>query len=86
MMKIYLDLGAMDPMNIGFIVDHWKKLGFHTHIGIKNPRKWVDVCVVSTAAGCPTLPCDWIEINNGTASLKKKGTKRTSHYRKTRYS
>ena len=36
-------LGAMNPMDIGFMVDHWKKIGFHTHIGIKNPRKWVDV-------------------------------------------
>lgn len=59
--------GAMNPADIGHLVDEWQSLGFHTHDGGDNPKRWVDVCVVEAV---PTLPCDWIEIE-GNAAFKK---------------
>jgi len=64
-------IGAMDPMGIDSLVKHWKSLGFRTHRGGKSP-KWLDVCVVDTCSGQPTLPCDWIEVENNSAFLKGK--------------
>jgi hypothetical protein len=62
--------GAMNPMDIGHLVEEWKKLGFHTHDGGDNPSKWVDVCVVEAMFGGTTLACDWIEVDGDTAFLK----------------
>ena len=54
--------GAMNPTDIGHLVDEWKKLGFHTHEGKNNPVKWVDICVVEAMFGGATLQCDWITV------------------------
>ena len=62
--------GAMNPMDIGQLVEEWKKLGFHTHDGGDSPVKWVDVCVVEFMFNGATLPCDWIEVDGDIAYLK----------------
>jgi len=62
--------GAMNPMDIGRLVEEWRELGFQPHDGGDNPTKWVDVCVVEAMFGGNTLACDWIEVGGGTASLK----------------
>ena len=59
--------GAMNPVDIGHLVDEWQSLGFHTHDGDDNPERWVDVCAVEVI---PTLPCDWIDIVDNAAFLK----------------
>jgi hypothetical protein len=64
--------GAMNPLEIGLLVSKWQSLGFHTHTGGENPKKWIDVCVVQSMFETSTLPCDWIEIQDNTAF--KKGT------------
>jgi hypothetical protein len=64
--------GAMNPMDIGSLVEEWQSLGFHTHDGGNNPSKWVDVCVVETIFGGATLHCDWIEIDGNVAFYKGK--------------
>jgi hypothetical protein len=65
--------GAMNSMDIGFLVDEWKSRGFHTTKGgRKNPKMWDEVCVVQAMFGGATLPCDWIEVEGDTAY--KKGT------------
>ena len=61
--------GAMNPGDIGKLVDWWREKGFHTHVEGDNP-KWVDVCVVETISGGTTLPCDWIEVHGRTATFK----------------
>ena len=61
--------GAMNPGDIGQLVDWWREKGFHTHVEGDNP-KWVDVCVVETISGGTTLPCDWIEVHGRTATFK----------------
>ena len=64
--------GAMNPMDIGSLVEEWKSLGFHTHDGGENPSKWVDVCVVEAMFGGTTLPCDWIDVDGDVAFYKGK--------------
>jgi len=59
-MNIFLD-------DIGHLVEWWSDKGFHTH---DERQKWVDVCVVASIFGGPTLPCDWIEVIGRTAHLK----------------
>ena len=62
--------GAMNPMDIGSLIDEWKERGFHTYDAEDNPSKWVDVCVVEASYGGATLPCDWIAIEDNTAFLR----------------
>jgi hypothetical protein len=63
--------GAMNPTDIGNIVNKWRYLGFHTHDGGDKPVKWIDVCVVEGLFGGTTLPCDWLEHHGSRiASLK----------------
>ena len=64
--------GAMNPMDVGNLVEKWQALGFHTHDGGNNPRKWVDVCVVDAMLGGATLPCDWIATAGDAAFYKGK--------------
>jgi hypothetical protein len=62
--------GAMNPMDMGFLLDRWREMGFKTHVRGKNAR-WKEVCIVDYA---PTLPCDWIEISpDSTARYIGKG-------------
>jgi len=62
--------GAMSPAGIGHLLEEWSELGFHTHDGGDSPTRWVDVCVAEAWIGGPTLPCDWIEVEGGSAFLK----------------
>ena len=60
--------GAMNPMDIGSLVEEWGNMGFHTHeIEGDQPVRWMDVCVVEAMLGGATLPCDWIAIEGGVA-------------------
>ncbi len=63
--------GAMNPMSIGIMLTELKKRGLKPYKGRGKSLKWNDVCVVDSFANKPTLPCDWIEIRAGMASLKK---------------
>ena len=60
----------MNPMDIGSLVEEWQALGFRTHEGGDNPRKWSDACVVEAIFGGATMPCDWIEVEGDIAFLK----------------
>jgi hypothetical protein len=68
--------GAMNPMDMGILVNEWSDKGFNTHEGNENSAKWKDVCVVDTFLGKATLLCDWIEIEGNEAFYKgaEKGT------------
>ena len=61
--------GAMSPTDIGCLVEWWSDKGFDTHDESDNP-KWLDVCVVQSIFGGPTMPCDWIVVSGRTAYLK----------------
>lgn len=51
--------GAMNPMDMEFLVKSWEQYGL---IGIEKNngnKQWKDMCVVDTLRG-PTLPCEWL--------------------------
>ena len=64
--------GAMNPMDIQFLVDHWEKLGLQGVIQSGGKKKWKDFCVVESLRGGPTLPCDWITFDSETRSVSYK--------------
>lgn len=68
--------GAMNPMDIEDLVNHWKELGFETHKEDANtvPIEWVDVCVYERFFGGATLPCDWIDFDEESGGVFLKGT------------
>jgi hypothetical protein len=61
--------GAMGSSDIEILIEKWSELGFNTHEAGDTPTKWLDVCVIDSFSGL-TLPCDWIELAEYSASLK----------------
>jgi len=64
--------GAMNPNDIGSLVEEWTQLGFQPTEMVDGQRIWKDICVVESMLGGPTLPCAWIEFDaeNRCAFLK----------------
>jgi hypothetical protein len=54
--------GAMNPMDLEFILAGWKDRGLKATGRKHGNIYWKDLCVVDFFDG-PTLPCDWIEVN-----------------------
>jgi hypothetical protein len=66
--------GAMSPGDAKTIVDDWTRLGFEA-MEIRDGRQvWKDLCVVEWMFGGPTLPCDWIEVDENEPFAYLKGT------------
>ena len=66
--------GAMNPMDIEYMVEGWEKLGLKGVIEEEwGEKKWEDLCVVGSYAIRPTLPCGWIDIDPETKSVFFKG-------------
>jgi len=61
--------GTMSEYDLEDIIKFWRKEGFNPKKIINGQEYWNDLCVVDSMDG-PTLPCDWLEFNNGIASLK----------------
>ncbi len=59
--------GAMNQMDMQFIIDEWEKLGLKGIVKSGGKKKWKDFCVVTFDG--PTLPCDWIIFNRPTNSV-----------------
>jgi hypothetical protein len=73
--------GAMDPEEMKRRVEGWAVLGFEvtgTRPGIGRRAKatlyWKDVCVVDSAHGGATLPCDWLQLDPATRTAHLGGT------------
>ncbi len=64
--------GAMNGMDIQFLLSDWQRKSFRAFDDEDHPTRWVDLCVVDSFGGL-TLPCDWIEIEQRKAWLR--GTK-----------
>jgi|SRR5690625_277548 len=71
-------LGAMNPMDMGFIVEHWQSLGFRTHTSTGSKARWKEVCIVQAGFG-PTLPCGWIEVAEDFAWFKETNSANLSY-------
>jgi len=63
--------GAMSPFDISQIIAHWKKMGLKPTAKRKGVEYWRDLCVVDTVEG-PTRPCDWLEFDSETYSVRYK--------------
>jgi hypothetical protein len=60
--------GAMNPHDIGHLVNEWTDLGFIGRAQVNGQECWVDFCVHEGMFGGTTLPCDWL-IPNGRSSV-----------------
>jgi hypothetical protein len=66
--------GAMNPNDIGFLVEEWRGMGFEPMEMRDGNQVWKDVCVVESMFGGPTLACDWLEFDPEQRSAYLKGT------------
>jgi len=51
--------GAMNPMDMQFLVTCWESLGFETKREVDGTIVWQDVCVTDFING-NSRPCDWL--------------------------
>ena len=59
-------ISVMNTIDLDELLKHWKSLGFK--LLKSNNSSWNEVCVIQSLADKPTLPCDWIQIENNHAS------------------
>jgi hypothetical protein len=64
--------GAMNPMDIEYMVESWEKLGLEGIVDVDGEKRWKDFCVIGNIYSGPTLPCDWIEVDVDTHSVHYK--------------
>ena len=65
--------GAMNPMDIEWLVNYWTDLGFICSSEIDGQKIWHDVCVFEGLFGEATMPCDWIEFDPTLRAVYLKG-------------
>ena len=56
-------VGAEDPRDIESHVLYWQQRGLVPYMEKDGITQWKDMCVVESSRAEPTLPCDWIEID-----------------------
>jgi len=66
--------GAMNPMDIELLVNHWTDLGSHCITDKNGESEWQDVCVFEGLFGGATLKCDWIDFDKKSRVAFLKGT------------
>lgn len=54
--------GAMNPLDLGSIIQDWQGMGLTPFKEVLGQRKWNDLCVIDSLTGL-TLSCDWIEFD-----------------------
>lgn len=54
--------GAMNPQDMGWLVEHWASLGIEPMTRRNGEMVWQDCCVLEGVFGGVTLPCEWIEV------------------------
>jgi len=64
--------GAMNSIDIKFLVDQWEKLGLQGIAKSTGKQIWKDFCVVESMFGGPTLPCEWINFDPETRTVSYK--------------
>ena len=67
--------GAMNPNDMGSLIEHWTLLGFTPHREVDGKLvEWVDMCVCEEMSGGATLKCDFLEYDSKNQSVYMKGT------------
>ncbi len=57
--------GAMNPMDMKSLCDHWQSLGFEMTKEVKGKTQWADFCVYEELFGS-AYKCEWlIETTDG---------------------
>ena len=51
--------GAMNPMDMQFLIECWNSMGFETKREVDGTIVWQDVCVADFING-NSRPCDWL--------------------------
>lgn len=64
--------GAMNQMDIQFLMEYWKKLGLKGIVKSGINQKWKDFCIIQSMFDGPTLPCDWINFDPETRTVSYK--------------
>lgn len=65
--------GAMNPADIGALIEEWTAKGFECISEKDGKRYWKDVCVYEGMFGGATLPCDWLGDDQKNRSVFLKG-------------
>jgi hypothetical protein len=60
--------GAMNPMDMKSLVEHWQEMGFAVTKEVNGQTKWADFCVYEGLFGS-AYECEWlVEIPDGTVA------------------
>jgi hypothetical protein len=65
--------GAMNPMDMQFLVTCWESMGFETKREVDGTIVWQDVCVTDFING-NSRPCDWLLHMDTEDAVYLKGT------------
>lgn len=58
--------GAMNPMDMELLTGEWESYGLKGATEENGVMVWKDFCVADTSGG-PTLPCNWLIVENQSA-------------------
>jgi hypothetical protein len=64
----------MGPQGIEALVDLWASLGLECYKEVDGIQHWQDVCVYESLFGGPTMPCDWLAVDETTGGVYLAGT------------
>lgn len=64
----------MNTVDMEELVLYWQKKGLVPYYEKDGERRWKDMCVIESSCAEPTLPCDWIEVDqeNNCVFLKRR--------------
>jgi hypothetical protein len=62
--------GAMNPLDIRSLAEHWEALGFVGLVTSAEGAHWQDFCVVERLFGGTTRRCDWLVVADRQAYFK----------------
>ena len=65
--------GAMNPMDMQFLIECWNSMGFETKREVDGTIVWQDVCVADSING-NSRPCDWLLHMDTEDAVYLKGT------------
>jgi len=61
--------GAVNPAAIDSLLLFWQQKGLVPYEETDGAKKWRDMCVIESSRAEPTLPCEWIEVDQETNSV-----------------
>ena len=65
--------GAVNSAEVKSLVLFWQQKGLVPYYETNGKRKWKDMCVIESSQAEPTLPCEWLEVDQENNSVFLKG-------------